>query len=48
MIMKSISTSERSADFYETTGIIIPEDSHLRTQSPETLMYDILNVLVAI
>jgi hypothetical protein len=44
LIMKAVSTSETSANFYHTTRRNNPEDGHLHTRRRENLKSHILRV----
>jgi hypothetical protein len=44
-MMVSVSTSETSVHFYQTTGRNIPEDSHLHTRRHENLKSDLLLII---
>jgi hypothetical protein len=45
LMMGGVSTSETSANFYQTTRRSIPEDSHLHTRRRENLKsHDIIKV----
>jgi hypothetical protein len=46
LLMEVTSTSETSANFYQTTRRNIPEDSHLHTRYCENLKYHLVSFVV--